>query len=59
MDLSDSPEEAVQRIRDAVKFHRAGQRIDLGRLSFGDKVRVDLAVSAEIAQRTGRNEAEL
>lgn len=56
---SDSPEEAVQRIRDAVKFHRAGQRIDLGRLSFGDKVRVDLAVSAEIAQRTGRNEAEL
>lgn len=54
-----SIEAGVQLLKDTLKYRAESERISLGRLRFGDKVRVDLALSAEIAQRTGRNEAEV
>lgn len=49
----------VDLVKQAIDLHRNSVNIPLGRLPFGDRVRVDLAVSAEIAQRTGRNDADL
>lgn len=46
-------------VKQAVHLHRNSVNVPLGRLPFGDRVRVDLAVSAEIAQRTARDEASL
>lgn len=43
----------------ALDVHRNTVKIPLGRLPLGDRIRVDLAVSAEIAQRTARDDAEL
>lgn len=54
-----SMKQALRLARDVVAFARDTVQISLGPLRFGDKVRIDLALSAEIAQRTGRDEAEV
>jgi hypothetical protein len=54
-----SPGALASLVKQAVHLHQNSVSVPLGRLPFGDRVRVDLAVSAEIAQRTSRSDAAL
>lgn len=46
-------------LRGILAYARDTVHVPLGRLPFGDKVRVDLALGAEIARRTARDDAGL
>ena len=46
-------------LRGIVAYSRSAVQVPLGRLPFGDKVRVDLAIGAEIASRTARDEGQI
>lgn len=50
---------ALAALRGAAEDRRRTVQVPLGRLKLGDRMRVDLAVSTEIARRTGRNPSEV